>query len=235
MASSDNPQGDCATDQESPLEITKIDPDGDLTLVVGKNKTRFLVCSKALSRSAPFWKSCLYGPFLESKPAADQEWVVELPEDNPSGLHVLLLLVHGLGHKLPSINLKLAFETTVLSNKYSMTQSLWAVAKSWLQDLKPIRPSFGFRLADTIAPQLQWLWVTKELGAVHQHSQAFADLSQLVSTTADGKGHILLRVLQPNNGKTLEKTNLKGYDAEKEVVLLIAGQCLLSWQCTLIT
>lgn len=42
--------------EKSEYSIIKIDPDGDLTLVVGKTKTRFLVCSKTLSRSAPFWK-----------------------------------------------------------------------------------------------------------------------------------------------------------------------------------
>lgn len=221
MASSNVHQGDSTNGQEGPQDITEIDPDGDLTLAVGANNIRFLVCSKTLSRSAPFWKTCLYGPFLESRPAAGQDWEVKLPEDNPRGLHILLLLVHGLGHKLPPINLRLAFETTVLSNKYGMTHALWAVAKTWLQDLKPNPPNV---LNGTIVPQLWWLWVTKELGGSDQHGLAFVELSQMICTTDDGEAHVLLRHYYLSHRKILNKMNLGGYDAEKDVVLLMAGQ-----------
>lgn len=224
MASSSNQLGDCATEDatENTQEVIKIDPDGDITLVVGKTKTRFLVCSKAMSRSSPFWNRCLYGPFKEAKPAAGCDWVVEFPEDSPSGLHYVLLLVHGLGHKLPEINLQLAFEITILTNKYKMTRSLWAVAGSWLEHLKPIGPDEGDN--DTIVPQLQWLWVTKELGDSDQHSETFAELSQIVSTTAGGDGHLLLRPYQPGDDKILTRDNLEGYDAEKDVILNLAGK-----------
>lgn len=207
---------------ESKQSVIKIDPDGDLTLVVGENKTRFLVCSKTLSRSAPFWKTCLYGQFKEAKPPSGQDWVVEFPEDNPSGLKCLLLLVHGLGHKMPKINLQLAFEITVITNKYAMTQSLWAVARSWLDDLKPVRLDEGDD--DTVVPQLQWLWVTKELGDSVQHSEAFAELSLMVSTVADGDGHLLLRRCKLGDVGTLTRDNLEGYDAEKDVIFLLAGE-----------
>lgn len=219
MASSSSRLDDCAN--EHTQEVIKIDPDGDLTLVVGKTKTRFLVCSKAMSRSSPFWNRCLFGPFKEAKPAAGCDWVVDFPEDNPSGLHYLLLLVHGLGHKLPEISLQLAFEITVLTNKYDMTRSLWAVAASWLEHLKPIVPDESDD--DTIVPQLQWLWVTKELGDSDQHSETFAELSQIVSTIA-GCGHLLLRPCRPGDAKILTKNNLEGYDAEKDVILLRAGK-----------
>lgn len=220
MASSSSDLDACAN--ESAQDVVKIDPDGDLTLVVGKTKTRFLVCSKALSRSSRFWKRCLYGPFREAKPAAGQDWVVEFPEDNPSGLHYLLLLVHGLGHKLPQINLQLAFETTVLTNKYDMTRSLWAVGGSWLECLKPIPPNEI--VYDSIVPQLKWLWVTKELGDSGQHRITFAELTQMVSRTADGDAHLLLRPNLPRDAKALTRDNLQGYDAEKDVIFLLRGK-----------
>lgn len=220
MASSSSQPGDCAT--ENAQEIINIDPDGDLTLVVGKTKTRFLVCSKAMSRSSRFWNRCLYGSFKEAKPAAGCDWVVEFPEDNPSGLHYLLLLVHGLGHKLPEINLQLAFEITIFTNKYDMTRSLWAVGRSWLEQLKPIGPDESDN--DTIVPQLQWLWVTKELGDSDRHSETFAELSQIISMTAGEDGLLLLRPYQPGDAKTLTRNNLEGYDAEKDVILLLAGK-----------
>lgn len=220
MSSPGSPQE--AGGNESEQSVVKIDPDGDLTLVVGETKTRFLVCSKTLSRSAPFWKRCLYGQFKEAKPADGQDWVVEFPEDNPSGLKCLLLLVHGLGHKMPEINLKLAFEITVLTNKYDMTRTLWAVAGSWLEDLEPSRPDEGDD--NSILPQLQWLWVTKELGDSRQHSRAFAELSQIVSTTGDGEAHLLLTPYELGDADTLSRSTLKGYDAEKDIIFLLAGK-----------
>lgn len=208
---------------ENEQSTIKIDPDGDLTLVVGKTKTRFLVCSKTLSRSAPFWKRCLYGQFKEGKPAVGNDWVVELPEDNPSGLKFLLLLAHGLGHKMPKVNLQLAFEITVIANKYNMTPSLWAVVRLWLEDLKPARPDEGDD--DTIVPQMQWLWITKELGDSEQHKETFAELSQMVSKTAGGDAHLLRKPYEPGDAVALTKDTLKGYDAEKDVILLLAGEC----------
>lgn len=216
---SENHQGDGGT--ESQQRVIKIDPDGDLTLVVGKPKTRFLVCSKTLSRSAPFWKRCLYGQFKEGKPTDEQDWVVEFPEDNPSGLKCLLLLVHGLGYKMPKIDLQLAFEITVITNKYNMTRCMWAVAERWLKDLKPSRPEGD---DDSIIPQLQWLWLTRELGDADQHKETFAELSQMVSTGGTSGADLLLKPYEPGSADALTPDTLKGYDAEKDVILLLTGE-----------
>lgn len=122
MSSSGNNQRDGGN--RSQQGIITIDPLGDLTLVVGSTKTRFLVCYRTLSRSANFWNRCLYGPFKEAKPTSGQDWVVELPDDNPAGMECLLLLVHSLGHKMRKINLQLVFEITVLTDNYAMTRAL---------------------------------------------------------------------------------------------------------------
>lgn len=218
LSGSPSPQGDVGN--ESQEKVIKIDPDGDLTLVVGKSKTRFLVCSKALSRSARFWKSCLYGPFKERKPADGREWVVEFPEDNPSGLKYLLLLVHGVRLKLPKVDLQLAFEITVITNKYNMTGFLQVVAGSWLRSLKPLRPGDN----DSIVPQLQWLWITRELGDVDRHAAAFVKLSQMVSTSATGGLHLVLKPNELGGADTLTQDSLEGYDAEKDMILFLTGE-----------
>lgn len=208
-------------------KIIKIDPDGDLTLVVGETKTRFLVCSKTLSRSAPFWKRCLYGPFNEGKPADGKDWVVKLPEDNPSGLKCLLLLVHGLGHKMPEIDLRLAFQITVLTNKYDMTRYLWALSERWLHDLGPPAPYFAEADA-TVVPQLWWLWVTKEIGAYSKHALTFAELCHMVSTTANGNGDLNLRLREQGDADALTPETLGGYEAERDIILGLAGKSRLA-------
>lgn len=211
---------------ESKQSVIKIDHDGDLTLVAGKPKARFLVCSKSLSRSAPFWNRCLYGPFKESKPAAGHEWVVELPEDSPGGLECVLLLVHGLGHKMPTIDLQLAFEITVITNKYDMTRYLWAFVRPWLQDLEPPRPDEGGD--GTIVPQLKWLWVTKELGDSGQHGQTFAELTLMVCTTSNGDGHLVLRPYEQDETDVLTPETLGYYEAEMDVIFALAGKRFLA-------
>ncbi|KAG8157355.1 hypothetical protein KVR01_012739 [Diaporthe batatas] len=223
MSSQGGQEGDGANNQDSQQQLVKIDPDGDLTLVVGSKKTHFLVCSKALSRSAPFWKRCLYGQFKEAKPEGEQKWIVEFPEDNPSAMNYILLLTHALGHKLPEVDLKLAFEITVLTNKYDMTQLLWPVARSWLDDLEPPAPDESDD--DTVIPQLQWLWVAKELGGIEEYIKTSVDLSHIVSTAAEGDdANLVLRPYQPGDGSVLSKEDLEGYEAEKDVILHLANE-----------
>ncbi|KAL7622676.1 hypothetical protein AAE478_008190 [Parahypoxylon ruwenzoriense] len=67
----------------------------DLILVVGTApQVKFGVCSRSLARFNRVFDKMLYGLFLERKPATG-EWVVNLPEDNPSAFMIILKLVHG--------------------------------------------------------------------------------------------------------------------------------------------
>ncbi|KAK4224362.1 hypothetical protein QBC38DRAFT_485672 [Podospora fimiseda] len=68
-----------------------MDPDGDLILSVGSDgqKREFQVDAATLRRISPVYKIMLFGKWAESKPADGREWVVALPEDEPSGRHVL--------------------------------------------------------------------------------------------------------------------------------------------------
>ncbi|KAJ4397870.1 hypothetical protein N0V93_002107 [Gnomoniopsis smithogilvyi] len=79
----------------------QIDPYGDLKLIAGEDKT------------------LLYGAFAEAKPSDGRDWRVKLPEDHPGGLEVILNLIHWPGQpaKLPKVDINLAFEVAVLTNK----------------------------------------------------------------------------------------------------------------------
>lgn len=180
------------TDKDSST-ITDIDPDGDLTLVVGSDskKTSFLVCSKSLSRSSPFWKTLLYGPFAER--TEGRRWTVELPGDDPNAMEIILRLVHGSCHKIPKVNINLAFEVTVLTNKYEMTHCLWPCAKQWLSDV-PV--SWGnYYDQDWDAPPIKWLAVTQELGDHVNYLRALEALVLRTRHVSHGQ-----RALGPNQG-----------------------------------
>lgn len=87
----------------------EINPHGDLKLIVGDDKVCFVVCSRALSRSAPVWKTMLYGPFMEGKPTDGRDWKVTLPEDCPDAIEIILNIVHwpGKPEKIPKVDLTL--------------------------------------------------------------------------------------------------------------------------------
>jgi hypothetical protein len=119
---------------------------------------------------------------------------------------------------MQNVDLQLAFEVTVLTNKYRMTQCLWAVVRQWLEDLGP-----GEAVEDSIVPHLMWLWVTKELGDAEKHSSTFVMLSQTVTVAGDEDAQLYLRPYEPRDAGTLTRGSLEGYDAEKGVILLLAG------------
>ncbi|KAB5563001.1 hypothetical protein GE09DRAFT_1274826 [Coniochaeta sp. 2T2.1] len=77
------------------------DEERDLQLKVGPRKITLVVCSKLLARASPVFKKMLFGGFAESKLAGDVEWVVELPEDDINGMHLLMHIVHGNREKVP--------------------------------------------------------------------------------------------------------------------------------------
>lgn len=86
----------------------------------------------------------MYGPFVESKrpEAGKGQWTVELPEDDPSAIEVIMHLIHGHPpHKIVAvITVELVFEVTVLTKKYGMTSCLWPVTNTWLEELPKSLP-----------------------------------------------------------------------------------------------
>lgn len=105
------------------------DPRGDLILEVGPNNASYLVCSRSISRASPVFDKMLFGGFAESKPEADGEWRIQLPEDDPAAMRLLLNIIHGrFADVIAPATEKLLFDVTVLTDKYSLTHILrpWA-------------------------------------------------------------------------------------------------------------
>jgi hypothetical protein len=73
--------------------LVVVDPDGDLIL---RTPTKsFKVCSSAMRRASPVMKAMLFGPWKEAKPADEtQPWIVDLPEDDPEALGIVLPVIH---------------------------------------------------------------------------------------------------------------------------------------------
>ncbi|KAI1320579.1 hypothetical protein F5Y16DRAFT_389728 [Xylariaceae sp. FL0255] len=175
-----------------------IDPDGDLHLKVGTGKCYadesqlpkeslsldcdsehghhhafpiiFLVCSKALSRASPVWKTLLYGKFVESKPSDPlAKWTVELPADDTMAMFTILNIVHGrfecLYPSSPDFGVKRVvdlFNLAVLTDKYDLSRLLRPWISTWMQLPRDsfTKPPTPFSRVDNG----HLLWIAWEMG-----------------------------------------------------------------------
>ncbi|KAI1264737.1 hypothetical protein F5Y18DRAFT_389903 [Xylariaceae sp. FL1019] len=154
----------------------KIDPDGDLELLVGHEAGwpmhHFIVCSKALARSSPVFKAMLYGGFSEAKnnqnPA--NAWVVELAEDDPYAMEMLLSTIHGNFDTAPVLtalgengDIDCLYELTALVDKYDLMNQL----RPWTHEfIQPHLNAYAktkqrFQTSDEA---LKYLWVAYVIG-----------------------------------------------------------------------
>jgi hypothetical protein len=115
---------------------TVMDPDGDLLLRVGAElpgvqTTDFRVCSAAMRRASQVWKSMLFGPWSEAKPKKGT-WVVNLPEDNPTALLVILTIIHGRFSDVPrGMWLPQLYDVLIALDKYDLMGLIQPWYKYW--------------------------------------------------------------------------------------------------------
>ncbi|KAH7020784.1 uncharacterized protein B0I36DRAFT_367268 [Microdochium trichocladiopsis] len=132
---------------------------GDLWLVVPARydgtveAVRFRVCSRALARCSPVFRTMLYGPFVEARPAEPHaaDWSITLEDEDALALEDLLCLMHSryddfsLDPRLPDggsnafIEALYDFITTV--DKYDCAGMTRPWAQSWISLLKGTRTS----------------------------------------------------------------------------------------------
>ncbi|KAI8316109.1 hypothetical protein K4K61_009998 [Colletotrichum sp. SAR11_59] len=123
-----------------PLKVGKayhFDTHGDLTLKVGGNRSayHFLVCSRTLRLSSPVFEAMLFRGSAESKPADSAAWTIQLPDDDPSVILLVLSIIHGhfqlVTRELEEYQLH---EVLVATEKYDMTKILNPWASTCLLD-----------------------------------------------------------------------------------------------------
>ncbi|KAK0726302.1 hypothetical protein B0T21DRAFT_292963 [Apiosordaria backusii] len=145
--------------------IEDIDKDGDLVLRVGSGSERreYRVDSHALRRASPVFKAMLFGgPWIESKPADASDWVVALPEDDPSAFQVLLLIVHCQFAKVSTAMASgdKLYDLFILCDKYGMT----ALTKPWAHDDFGRHPAYSQQSQVTLAPCPKTMFIAWEFG-----------------------------------------------------------------------
>ncbi|OIW22434.1 hypothetical protein CONLIGDRAFT_638350 [Coniochaeta ligniaria NRRL 30616] len=152
------------------------DPDGELHLEVGSEKVAYVVCPRSLARASPVFKRMLYGGFAEARPA-DGNWRVQLPDDNPEALALLLNIVHGHFDKIPMGMREIElYEATVLTNKYDMTHTLRPWAQHWLKELPKTKREIPAHR----------IWIAWEMGDSNLFKTEVDFLQLYCSLNADG-------------------------------------------------
>ncbi|KAI8286186.1 hypothetical protein K4K56_008956 [Colletotrichum sp. SAR 10_98] len=115
-------------------EAYHFDTRGDLTLKVGGDESayEFVVCSRTLGRSSPVFQAMLFNGFTESKPADGAAWNIQLPDDDPSPIFLILSIIHGhFQHVTRTLREKQLYEVLVVTEKYDMTKILNPLASTW--------------------------------------------------------------------------------------------------------
>ncbi|CAH0045574.1 unnamed protein product [Clonostachys solani] len=158
----------------SPRSTSPVDLDyhGDVKLRVGQSKdadglaiepTYFTACSRTLARISPVFDRMLYGHFAEArKPTTpDQDWIVNLPNDKPEPMGILLGIAHCQFLAVPkTLTLDQLYDLTVLTNYYDATALLSPWVDSWIACMDGISKQD----ARVLLPKV--LWVAWELGKI---------------------------------------------------------------------
>ena len=119
---------------EAPTSHIQIDAAGDLNLLAqhGLDWVTFQVSSKAMSLASPVWRAMLdpNGPFRESQSETTE---IAFPDDDASGLLILLLVAHLCFQDLPQ---KLSFsqllDVCTLCDKYDCIALVHPWISGWV-------------------------------------------------------------------------------------------------------
>ncbi|KAI0539520.1 hypothetical protein GGR58DRAFT_464593 [Xylaria digitata] len=190
-----------------------LDPNGDLCIQVGKSPViSFIVCSKTLVRTSDFWNKLLNGEFKESRDST-----VELPEDDPRPMALLLNIVHGRFDQVPGyqdvMDIQYLYNISVLTDKYAMTHVLRPWAPGWLRS----RDFLGEKPDVSLREQYchERLWISWELGDKANFEKIANILLLKSSTSTEGANSLRCDgVLEPPDiYEILEQTRLDMIEA----------------------
>lgn len=163
-----------------------IDRNGNLKLVVGPNAVQMQVDANALRRASKVFDRMLFGPFRESHQTAN--WTVELPEDDPEALRIILHAIHANFGNLPrDLALSKLYDLAMMADKYGVIGSLLPWGHCWTIWLGE-KPSDQWRSKDkneTSYQDLQRLLILYHFGSFFQF-----------------KGFLTILVLKSNSSPT---------------------------------
>ena len=104
--------------------------------ITGAMTFRTRVSSRHLSLASPVFKAMLTGGFEEGRVQSTQVQEIQLPDDDPEALVILLHVIHGLMWKVPrQLDLQTLLEISILVDKYQLQQVVAIVSELWIDHL----------------------------------------------------------------------------------------------------
>ncbi|KAK8223667.1 hypothetical protein HDK90DRAFT_98885 [Phyllosticta capitalensis] len=214
-----------SSENSEPMEpsITHLDDKGDIRLIVSNQATSetkvFIVSSKAMSMACDAWNAMLNGHFKESQPSGTGQREIELLDDDPEALGILLSIVHLRFNSVPrSLEISLFQKITILTDKYDATHLLGPWCPDWLKSVPkfeksevPKKPNEFEKVyraweipkqPDVEAkPKFEdWLWIMWELGQEERFESLALGLVKTIRLGPDGE-------CLTASGKTLDSSS----------------------------
>jgi len=147
---------------------------GDLTLIVGSRRQKFIVSSHTMAVASKVFQNMLFGDYSESQKSSDSEgsssspsWAVCLPEDDPEPFQMILEMIHRRFTRTITCTTLSGtselYKVTVLTDKYDLSHILRPHTQRWLHEIhvRLSRASFDWSLRGIS----EILWITWELGS----------------------------------------------------------------------
>ena len=147
------------------------DPNGDLTLVVGRDSMKIRVSSTRISLASPVFAAMLRPPFFEGRHLLmEGSLTLSLPDEDPETFLFFCHLIHGPKAENGSIRYTLLMELASLCDKYDLSNSL----RPWV-DMWMCEDSIDAKAEEHEAyPEVLWV------AYVFDHHRAFYRFSKII-------------------------------------------------------
>ncbi|CCF37163.1 hypothetical protein CH063_01645 [Colletotrichum higginsianum] len=207
-----------------PKPTTVLDEYGDLRLCVGADHAEapstYLVCSRTLARSSLVMKKMLFGSFAESRPrdGGQDDWVVQLPDDEPAPMQLMLDIIHGHFAKVPdTMDLDTLHALVVLLDKYDAISVTRPWVQAWLHSAKT-----GKERAASGRDSSKLLSVAWALGDSRLFSKMQSRLIEICEVDEDGR--LIVELLASEVGEDKSCWSLLAEETAPLIPPYIIGQ-----------
>ncbi|KAE9969057.1 hypothetical protein EG328_007114 [Venturia inaequalis] len=160
-----------------------IDPDGDVLLVVGSNKSQvsLQVSSKVLSVASKMFKTMFFGQFKEAVELANSTtpYEVLVPDDEPVAMIALCSVLHHVEFT-PDLSVLNLSDFAGVADKYDAVKACKLAGKAWLDHIYlQIYGMSGFLLIRLL-----------NVSYIFDDYQKFKNISKMVLAHPDGCQHV---------------------------------------------
>ena len=167
-------------------QTTYLREDGDLTLIVGEEKQRVIVCRGTISGVCKAWNTM----FTNSKFSEATAPEVEMPDDDPEAMLIILKIAHLKFDQLPGKKMSLdeLHNLATVCDKYDTVAVIRPFLPNWIEAwLELLGQGDSERNERNCAGNEKFLWVAWVFGYKRQFKNLAKYLQLTISTNEEGR------------------------------------------------